>query len=230
MAAVGPRSLPPRDQRQFDRALALLDEALRLCPPEAKGRVLVKKAFTLEQAGEADRAIEALRQAALRVEASREPRLRLCLLFNLAVNLCHLHQPEEADELFPEIQALAEQVDKALDRLRTAWLRAKIDAGRGRREEARVGLGAVRQAFLDRRMSYEVALVSLELAVLLLEDGRTAEVRELAGPMLEIFTAQRIGREALATVEVFARAARQEAVTVEWTRDLLGKLRRAGSS
>jgi len=109
-------------------------------------------------------------------------------------------------------------------------LRAKIDAGRGRREEARVGLGAVRQAFLDRRMPYEVALVSLELAVLLLEDGRTAEVRELAGPMLEIFTAQRIGREALATVEVFARAARQEAVTVEWTRDLLGKLRRAGSS
>lgn len=217
-----------RDRRRFGEALDRFARVLARCPRPAIGRVLVKKAFTLAQMGRDEASIATLHEAEPHVDGDRDPRLRCCLFFNLAVSLCHSGRPQEALELLPQVEALAERADKALDRIRVEWLRAQIDTGLGRREEARAGLEAVRRAFLERRMPCEVALVSLELSVLLLEDGKTAEVKELAGPMIEVFAAQRVRRETLAAVEVFCQAARAEAATAELAQSLRTYLRTLG--
>ena len=49
-----------RHQGDFDRALELHDEALRLAALEARGRILLNKAFTLEQMGEPKQALATL--------------------------------------------------------------------------------------------------------------------------------------------------------------------------
>ena len=53
-----------------------LDALLGCGTPEAEGRVLLKKAFTLEQMGNVRRAVTTLQEAALRIDADREPRQR----------------------------------------------------------------------------------------------------------------------------------------------------------
>ena len=133
----------------------------------------MNKAVTLEQMGEAERAIEALREAAPLVDGRREPRLLFGLRFNLIVNLCHLRRYAEAAALLPEVQELAVALRKELDLLRVVWLKGKIEAGLGWDEEARIAFEQVRGEFTAREIAYDCALVTLELAVLLLEQGHT---------------------------------------------------------
>ena len=74
---------------------------------------------------------------------------------------------------------------------------------------------------------YDYALVSLELASVLLEQGEAMEVRTLASEMLWLFQAQGVHREALAALRLFCQAAKTEGATVELTRRILTYLHRA---
>jgi tetratricopeptide (TPR) repeat protein len=56
-----------RDQMRTAEALALLERARGSAPPEVAGRLLIKTAFALEQAGDILGSLEALREAALLV-------------------------------------------------------------------------------------------------------------------------------------------------------------------
>jgi hypothetical protein len=67
----------------------------------------------------------------------------------------------------------------------------------------------------------------LELALILLEQGRTGETRQLAEEMLPIFQAQKVEREALAALQVFCDAAKRQTVTVELARRVVKFLYRA---
>lgn len=69
----------------------------------------------------------------------------------------------------------------------------------------------------------------MDLAVLLLEADRTAEVRELALSMAWIFRAQGIRREALAALSLFHEAAQQEAASAAQARQVRAELRRIGN-
>jgi hypothetical protein len=62
------------------------------------------------------------------------------------------------------------------------------------------------------------------LAILWLEIGRTAEVRDLACGMAWIFASKKIQREALAALSLFCEAARQETATLELTRSVVAKI------
>ena len=218
-----------RDQRQFASALDLLDRALAEAPTAARGRILLKKAYTLEQAGEIAGALAALREAAPLVDAAGEPRQSWILRNNLLLVLCQLARYGEAEAGLPELQARALALGNDLDRLRTRWVSARVAAGLGRRGEAAAELDEVREEFARRRIAYDTALVSLELAILHLEDGRGAEARALAEPMLWIFDAQGVGRETLAALSLFRRAAESETLTLALARRVLRSLEQTRS-
>jgi transcriptional regulator with XRE-family HTH domain/tetratricopeptide (TPR) repeat protein len=218
-----------RDQRQFVTALDLLDRALAQAPTAARGRILLKKAYTLEQAGEVAGALAALREAAPLVDAAGEPRQSWGLHHNLLLVLCQLGHYAEAEAGLPELQARSLDLGNDLDRLRTRWVTARVWAGRGRRGEAAAELDEVREEFAQRRIAYDTALVSLELAILHLEDGRGGEARALAGPMLWIFDALEVGRETLAALTLFRRAAESETLTLALARRVLSSLERTRS-
>jgi transcriptional regulator with XRE-family HTH domain len=216
-----------RGLRQWSAALKLLDQALAVAPAEAIGRILLNRAATYDQAGEVEKALASLHEAAPLIEASGDLRLRCVLRFNLTGCLCHLERYAEAEALLPEVQEIADSLGNALDLIRALWLSGRIAAGRGRKQDARTALEQVRREFVARRMGYDAALVSLELSVLYLEQGRTAEVHSLAVEMAWIFDAQGVHREALAALELFCRAAQEEHVSVDLARRLLSYLERA---
>jgi hypothetical protein len=78
-------------------------------------------------------------------------------------------------------------------------------------DDAGLGRGRHAAGFTDLPLPYEAALAALDLAVLHLEAGRTAEVKELAEAMGGIFKAKGITREALAALSCFCEAAQQGA-------------------
>jgi hypothetical protein len=85
------------------------------------------------------------------------------------------------------------------------------------REEALRLLDEAQQEFAERKMWYDVALALLETAVLLLEEGRTAEVKELTPA----------NREALAALRLFHEAAEREEATAAFASRVLSFLFRA---
>ncbi|HVT14931.1 MAG TPA: helix-turn-helix transcriptional regulator [Thermoanaerobaculia bacterium] len=216
-----------RALRQWDKALALLDRARAAAPAAAVGRILMNRAFTLEQAGDAEAALAALREAAPLVDGTEAPRLPCVLRFNLITLLCHLGRFADAAGALPEVRELAERLGNRLDLVRVRWLAGRVAAGLGRQEEARAALAQAAEEFMALGNAYDTALVGLELALLELEEGRGGAVRELAREMVWIFDAQGVHREAVAALRLFCRAAEAERATPALARRLVAYLERA---
>jgi tetratricopeptide (TPR) repeat protein len=221
-------------QRRFREALGLLDEVAEAYlhgdpefrDPHLAGRSLVNKAVTLIQMGEPRSAVASLRAAEALISQERDPRLGLCLKHNLASALVSLGKFQEALAVIPEVRALSQESGSPLDQIRLRWIEARAAAGVGDREAARQGLDDVRREFLERRLLFDAALASLELAALHLEEGRTGEVQQLAEEMVVIFHAQDVHREALAAIAMFRQAVALETVTAEMVRRMAFDLER----
>jgi len=214
------------DQRQFAGALDLLDQALGVCPAASAGRILVKKAKTQEEMGDHESATATLQKALPLIDEADE-HLLLAARFNLLVNLSRLGRHAEAEALLPPVRALAERLDNGLDRLRLRSLEGQLAAGLGRVEEALASLREVRDRFVSLGIAYDAALATLELAVVLAEQGRTAEVKALAAESAPIFAAQRVERERLGALALFRQAAEEERLTTALARKLVSDLQRA---
>jgi tetratricopeptide (TPR) repeat protein len=215
-------------QGRFEEALDLLHNALEIALTEAsKGRILLKEATVLSRVDQYDQALGRLKHAEALIDADSDPRSIFGIRFNAIVNLIHLGNFQEADCLLPEVQKRAKRLGNALDLVRVKWLEGRLGAALGRRKEAKALFEEVKEEFTTRNIAYDAALVSLELAVLWLEEGRTGEVKELAEQMLWIFESQKVHKEALAALTLFREAAGREAATLELTRRVLGYLEKA---
>jgi tetratricopeptide (TPR) repeat protein len=213
--------------RQFETALELLDRAAAAAPPQAIASILLNRSLTLEQAGDISGAVSALSSAAPLLTPDGDPRLPLVLGFNLVVNLCHLNRFAEAEVRLPGLRQLAVELDNPLDLLHVRWLSGRVAAGLGRQAEACLILEEVRDEYASRRACFGTARVSLELAGLYLEQGRSAAVRELAGTMAWILAAQGLERDALHALRLFCEAARQEIATLDQVRRVVAVLDQA---
>lgn len=223
-------SLRNNQGRRSD-ALVLLDEAydihLLAGDRHRAGRVLVNESYVLLEMGDLDRAIPLLQKAEELIDPEREPRLMLCARHNLLDNLSKAGRFAEARALLPQVRELSRSAGSQLDRVRLRWVEARIAAGLGEPDEARQAFSEAQRGLLDQRIAYDAALVSLEMATFLLQEGRTAEVRELAREMIPIFQAQDIHREALAALAVFQAAAALDSATLELAREVAAFLARA---
>jgi len=217
-----------RDLRQWPEALALLDNALALCEsPEGEARVLLIRAFTLEQKGDALAALAVLDRAEPLVDDEKEPRQVFGVRFNRAVNLLHLGRSNEAQALLADLEERVQRLDNDFDSARLLWLRSRVDARVGDEEAAEGRLLQVRQEFARPGLEFDVALADLELARLYLRQGRNAETRELAAAAWPVFRRLGVAREAAEAIQLFWKAARRERATVDMADRALEALLRA---
>lgn len=207
-----------RDQGSLSYALQLHEDALKLARLEERGIILMNQAVTREEAGDPEGSLQSLEQAAGVIDGERKPRHRWVLRFNQATSLCVLNRAGEALSLVAEVRCLAERLRNEIDLIKTLWLEAKCLAGLGKRQEALVRLEQVRSDLETN--PFEYALASLDVATLYREEGRFAEIKELAGSILEIFKAQDVHREAIAAALLFREAAEKDRVSVELVRRL----------
>ena len=216
-----------RDQRRFEEALALHDQALEIARLERTGHFLLNKSATYEENGDYEASLAVLEQAGRAIDAERQPRLLFGQRFNRAAVLCRLGRAAEAAPIVVKVRELGERLRNDLDLIRILWLEALVLAGTGRLEEAVAALEQVRRDFADRELPFFFALVSLDLAGLYRDQGRLGEVYGLAGEMLKIFETQGVHREALAAVILFRDAAERREVSLEMVRRLQDYLKQA---
>lgn len=180
--------------------------------------------------GDIEGALGALVEAAPHVADSKDPHHLFALCFNMTDNFCRMERFGEVEELLPQVRELAVQLRNELDLNRVLWLDARLAAGQGRTEKAIDLLEQVRRFFTARELPHDAARASLDLAVLWLKKGRTAEVQELAEAMAWIFISQKIDREALAALAVFCESAKRETATAELTRRVITDFEKASRS
>jgi tetratricopeptide (TPR) repeat protein len=216
-------------QRRFRDAGELLDRVVELHrqsgDPHRVGRTLLKKAKALEEAGAVDEAVELLHRAAPLLDPRREPRLGAYARHNLLCCLVAAERFGEARELLPEVRALLHDAPE-VDRVRLSWAEARIAHGLGERETAETLYLRVRDELAAFHLTLDVALASLDLAMLYLEAERPEDLERVAAQMVPLFHSRDLHREAIVALVLFQRAVEQRTLTLELLREMTALLRR----
>ncbi len=214
-----------RDQGDLPRALAKLEEARPVSHRPA--RILIKIATIQEAMGVFESAVETLHNAGRLLNRQSEPRLFYMQRFNLAVNYTFLGSCSQASALLPEVRELAKARGDEHEIPRVDWLRGRVAAGLGRHQEAHALLERAVRQFTLKELWYDVSLALLDLAAVLLHQGRTTEVKALTSKLTEVFTAKKVHNQALIAVKIFIDAAEEDAADEELARHVQRFLFRA---
>jgi tetratricopeptide (TPR) repeat protein len=220
-----------RAQRQLGEAARLFAEAAEIFldqeDPHRCGRSLLNLSTVQYFAGDLEEAMATLRRSLERLDLEREPRLRLYAGHNLADYLTLAERFEEARAVYRETRPLYREFPEPWVQNRRKWVRARILRGLGKTRLAESLLLAVRDGFLAEGVPFDTALVSLEIAALYAEQGRTAELKKLAGEMLPVFSSLRVHREALAALSCLLQAIQTESVSAKLVAEVASFLRQA---
>ncbi|HKH48604.1 MAG TPA: helix-turn-helix transcriptional regulator [Thermoanaerobaculia bacterium] len=209
--------------RHFALALRRIDEALSVDTENLRGRLLLNKAQILDALGDTSSASEVLSLAVSYINEQRDPRTALGVRFQLLLNLCLEDRPHEAATGLPIVRTLAERLGQQLDLARVVWLEGKIAAGRNATKEAEAAFEQARRQFasFEPPIICDFALVSLDLALLLLREKRSSELRALAQELVMLFSRQGGQEEVLAALRLYYETAKREAVTLELTKRVI---------
>jgi len=220
-----------RAQRRFADAQDCITKAigifLRNGEKHRAGRSLVNLSLIHSYAGETAESIAVLTQALDLIDVREDPRTMLCARHNLAGYLAEAGRYPEALRLFRGTRALYRDFPDAWTQNRRHWLKGRIDHGLGRPGPAEAALRAARDGFVAEGIPYDTALVSLDLALLYAEQGRSTELKHLATEMLPLFASRRIHREALAALSFLQQALAAEKATLDVVTRVAGYLRKA---
>lgn len=220
-----------RAQRRFDDALRLLSRAVELFLGHGErhraGRSLLNLSTVYNYMGRSEDCVPVLIKAVGLIDSDRDPRLLLCARHNLIFVLAELGRFTEAQRLYLEARPLYRSFNEPWVQNRRKWVRAKIAKGLGHLRRAETQFLAARDGFLAEGIPYDTALVSLELALLFAEQGRTEDLKRLAAEMVPIFASRHIHREALAALTFFQQAVEAERAGAELVARVAAYLRRA---
>ena len=161
------------------------------------------------------------------IDPEQEPRLLLCTRHNLIDYLAASDRYLEAQGLYRGTRSLYRNFPDAWTQNRRKWVKGKISRGLGQADQAESLFLAARDGFIGEGVPYDTALVSLELATVYAAQGRTADLKRLAGEMVPIFSSLNIHREALAALAYLKQALEAERASIELVSGVAAYLRRA---
>ena len=218
------------DERKLDEALDLLEKLhlhyLSLGETHLAGRSLIKKGIALARDERPQEAVRVLEKGLLMLDSARDRSLAVSARFDLIRSMTLCGDFREASRLLIESGLRQAFADDHLNLLKLRWLEGQIFAGLGKLRRAEEILFEVKENFLVQERDYLVAMVGLELASVLLWQGRTAEVEALAEEALELFQELGVEREALRAVRYLRDACRQGAATAGLIRQTVSFLNR----
>ena len=204
-------------QGRYDEAARLLDGAIAVYRQardrHEEGRALLKKGTALGHAGRHREAIRLIRRALPWIDLFQEPRLLVAARHNLIFFMTEGGRLQEAEESLAETRRLYRDLGERMNLVRLRWLEGKLARELGRLDEAETALKEARDAFLAEDIAIDAALVSLDLAIVYLQRGETAALRQVAAEIRPIFASGDVHPEAFAAVLLFQQAAEAEQVT-----------------
>ncbi|MFL6198386.1 MAG: tetratricopeptide repeat protein [Thermoanaerobaculia bacterium] len=220
-----------RAQRRFDEAIRLLRRALVLFlavgDRHRAGRTLVSMDVVFHHSGQPERGIPLLHRALDLIDPAQEPHLLVIAKHNLIDDLVESGRFMEAQRLLLKTRSLYGRFDEPWIQNKLVWVEGKIARGLGQTDRAEEIFQTAKARFLDMNSAYDVALVSLDLAGLYTEQGRTMELKQLAGEMVPIFASLQVQRETLAAFTLWQQAVQAETAGAELTARIANSLKRA---
>ncbi len=220
-----------RDRRHFAEGARLLDRVItfyqRLGQSNLMGRALSQKATLQLCAGDRESCMVLLRRALELIDPHEDPRCYLSARHNLISALVDDGKPREAFALLFHTRPLYLKMGDRMNLLRLRWLEGQVAQGLHRLDQAEAAFREVRDAFVELGIAYEAALVSLELATVFAQQGRTTEMRRLAEEMLAFFESRQILPEAMAAFVIFCNAARMEQAGLALVQEVAAFLKQA---
>jgi hypothetical protein len=210
------------DQRRFAEAGELLVKAFgfyyRIGDRHLAGRVLIKRGILSGYANDPRGALALLVEGLELVDAERDPRLAIQAVHAILYNLVGCGRHRQARIHLWRSRSLLLRHGGRLAQLRLRWLEGQIHAGLGELGRAERELLATRRGFAAAGSPYNAALASLDLAAVWLQQGKTAQVRQLVEEMIATFRALRIAREAVAALLILRQACDRDEATLDRVR------------
>jgi tetratricopeptide (TPR) repeat protein len=230
------------DQRRFKEARRLLDCVYSLYKragdEHAAARTFISKGLAANYALEPEEALRFLAEGIRQIDPARDPKLVLAAVHGLLWCLVDTGLAAEAGRLLEGARSLYDVHGEHFDHLRRLWLEGRIATHLGEGDRAEKTLQRVREGFQEADQAYTAALVSLDIATLWLDQGRTTEIKELVDELVTIFRSRSIQREALGAVLMLRKAVDTNQATAALLRTVTAELwrverfssRRAGLS
>jgi tetratricopeptide (TPR) repeat protein len=198
-------------QRRFEQADALLAGAFRIYlkfgEDHLAGRALIARAVN-RGIGERAREGVALLTRAVELLAQGDPQLLAVAEHNLIDALVDAGDALEASRLYLKSNLRVIFKDDPLNLIRLRWLEGKISGGRQRFDDAEKVLAGVRDEFRALGLEYVAAIAGLDLAKVLLAQGKHEELQALSVELVVRARAKRIhlgARDALRCFEIMCR-------------------------
>lgn len=217
-------------QHDFDEACALLERAVLGFRMSGAHRRMTRSKIDLAivylYRENLDLCVQSLNEVLVELESLDEPQLLGFARHNLAVALALTGRFEESAEVL-EANRSAFAPGDSCGQARISWLEGILARGYGDLEAAESHFAAARYCFAQLEMPFDVALVSLELALVYLDQRRFGDLRSLAGGLTEVFRGQERYRECFAALHLFHTAVELEKVTADLVSELSVYLRRA---
>lgn len=219
-------------QRHYPDALAALAQAEAAAAkvtyrpvPGVKTKLLLLEALVHYEKGDIEAAAAVLGVAEAVINDRADIRLRLMVSCNRVVFLTELGRLGEAEARLQAARRLLKEAKTPLDEIRLAWAEARLHAARRRTDEARASFERVRRDFLKREMALDVALVTLELALLLVQEGEAAAAAEQALAVKPELERLGLNDDAAAAMRIAWEAARSQALEAAVLEELVGRLK-----
>jgi len=210
------------DQRRYDEALRLRDMVYAVYAKAGDrhmvGSALISKGFSLINALRAEEGIPFLTQGLTMIDAARDPWLVRAGVFNLIWSLVECRRAAQADSLFRLSEAFFSTQIERIDAIKCVWLEGRIAAALGKEERAERRLRDALAGYEEVRLPGYVAMVSIDLAILWLRAGRSAEVAPLIEETIATFRSFGFQREVIGILLVVHEALKNSQVTEAFLR------------
>jgi tetratricopeptide (TPR) repeat protein len=212
-------------ERRYDLALGTLAQAITH-PNSASGdlyaRLHLQRSSVQILRDQPTLAVPDLEAAVAHLDPDQHPEL-WCYAMQQRLSLAtELKNWQEAEALLPEVERRLREIGDEFHLIRLRWSQARLAEGRDQPEAAEALYLRVREAFLHHGLSYNAALVTVELAALLLRQGRLEEVKTYAAETATEFERQGVEPELIGALTLLEQAVLGQRLTVE----LLARIRR----
>lgn len=210
------------DQLRFDEALTLHQEMTMIYETlgdrHMLGRTTEQMAFVLRRKGDFQKAIKYSERALADLDPERDLRAVMVARQGLANALFEVGRFEEASTQCVGLRREWTELGNELDAIRCNWTLGKILHRQGQLRQAEARFSNIRDRFVELEIPYDAALVSLDLAETLFDQGRTAAMSRRLAEAIPMFRDLGIHREAIAALAFLKQAAELEQVSARLIR------------
>ncbi|MCB1034332.1 MAG: tetratricopeptide repeat protein [Acidobacteria bacterium] len=220
-----------RCRRRFRGALVVLEKAeevfLKLRSTQRQAKILIQRAAVLEDLGELEAAVRAVRTALPLLAGEGSQSLKAAAYHNLAFYLSELGRSEEAFLAYEEGENLFRwlPVPAPGTTLLRRWTHGKVRWGLGEFNRAEDLLQEALQGFERSQDPYRCALVSLDLAGLYAEQDRFEDLVAIVTTTYEGLRQQALDEEAEKVLRLLMESGQRRQVTLAVVRAAALQLR-----